>query len=306
MKLLLAITRKCNANCVFCVYQFAREEDKIHMSDGIFELALERIQQARIECVMLSPNIGEPLIAPHFMDKLKRLRAVGVKHIEITTNALGLHQFSSREMLTDGPDRINISFAGFDKEMYERDFRVRHYERTRDSIMELLRTNRVLDAGKEINLRIRGDLPSEALLAAPEMEEAIQLANDVERMTEVDSWLGMITEEILPRGYVLQKEATKVTRRPCVQLWDLTIHPDGDIHLCSCRNVRGDPDLHIGNIKEMTLLEAHERIKGVLDRWESGSVPMMCKTCSMYSDPAIGLVGRWRRIRQSNRRRRAA
>ncbi len=36
MRLVLAITRKCNANCVFCAYQFAREEDKVHMSDSLF------------------------------------------------------------------------------------------------------------------------------------------------------------------------------------------------------------------------------------------------------------------------------
>lgn len=305
VRLVLAITRKCNANCVFCVYQFAREEDKVHMSDSMFELVLERIRQARIERVMLSPNIGEPLIAPNFIDKLKKLRAVGVKHIEVTTNALLLHKIGLREMLINGPNKINISFAGFDKEMYERDYRVRHYERTRDSILELLRINKTLDTKREINLQLRGDLPTETLLAAPEMKEVIQLANDVNTMTEVDNWLGLITEDILPKGYILQKEAPKITRRPCVQLWDLTVHPDGDIQLCSCRNVFGDPKFHIGNIKEMILLEAHEKIEEILREWESGNIPTMCKTCSMYCDPANGLVGRRRAIRQKNHKNRA-
>jgi len=305
VRLLLAITRKCNANCVFCAYQFVRKEDKAHMSDSMFELVLERIRQARIKQVMLSPNIGEPLIAPNFIKKMEHLRAVGVEHIELTTNALFLHHIGLHEMLIDGPDKMNISFAGFDKEMYERDYRVRHYERTRDNILELLRLNKKLDTKREISLWIRGDLPVETLLAAPEMAEVFQLANEVGRMTEVDNWLGLITEDILPKGYILQRAAPRITQRPCMLLWNLTVHPDGDIQLCSCRNIFGDPDLHIGNIKEMTLLEAHSQIEQVLVRWESRSVPTACKTCSMYCDPANGLVGRWREIRREGHKRHA-
>ena len=61
MHLGLAITRKCNANCVFCPYQFAHSEDKVHMSDAMFDLALERIREAQVAQVMLSPNLGEPI-----------------------------------------------------------------------------------------------------------------------------------------------------------------------------------------------------------------------------------------------------
>ncbi len=61
------------------------------MSDSLFELVLRRIEQAKIEEVMLSPNIGEPLIAPNFIEKVKSLRAVGIKKIELTTNALFLY-----------------------------------------------------------------------------------------------------------------------------------------------------------------------------------------------------------------------
>jgi hypothetical protein len=247
---------------------------------------------------MMSPNIGEPLMAPMFMDKLSQLRAIGVDQIEVTTNGLLLHRTDARKFLLNGPDKINLSFAGFDQAMYERDYRVRHFERTRDSILKLLRENRLLGNKREINIRLRGDLPVDVLLAAPEMEEVMQLAHSVEVMTEVDDWLGLITKDILPEGYILQKEAPELTLRPCMLLWDLTVHPDGDIHLCACRNVYGDPRLHIGNIKGMDLVEAHGKIGDILDEWESGNVPTTCKTCSMYCDPANGLIGRRREIRQ--------
>ncbi len=237
------------------------------MSDAIFDLALKRIREAQIEQVMLSPNLGEPLLAPQFLEKLKKLRAAGVSKIEVTTNALFLHKIGVRAMLDAGPDKINISFAGFNQSQKGNKFMA--------------------------SRRSSPGIPA----CAPEMEEVAQLANDIEMMTEVDDWLHLITEEILPEGYTLQKESTRINKRPCVLLWDLTVHPDGDIHLCACRNINGDPDLRIGNIKEMTLLEAHAKIEEVLVRWESGNIPLMCKSCSMYGDPAIGLIGRWREIR---------
>ena len=143
----------------------------------------------------------------------------------------------------------------------------------------------------------------ESLLAAPEIEELKPLVATIQIMTEVDDWIGLISEYTFPKGYVLQKEAPKLTQRPCMLLWDLTVHPDGDIHLCSCRNVFGDPNLHIGNIKDMTLLEAHEKIMDVHVLWESGNVPTTCKTCSMYCDPTLGFLGRWRRVLKKSPRK---
>jgi len=97
----------------------------------------------------------------------------------------------------------------------------------------------------------------------------------------VDNWLGLIKKEALPPGYSLQHDAPPLSNRPCSMLQDITIHPDGDLHLCSCRNVSGDPDMHIGNLRDMSLREAHKRIPAVLARWEQGQPPASCLTCSM-------------------------
>lgn len=293
----IALTRKCNANCVFCAYQYASKSDKIHMPEPMFERLLGDIEHLDIKSVMLSPNIGEPTIAPSFIQKMQRMREAGVEFIEMTSNALYWHKVGLGALIEHGPDKINISFAGFDKEMYQRDFRVHHYEQTRDNILGLLRLNNERGCPKKISLRLRGDQPSERLMAAPEMEEVRDLAFEIEAMTEVDNWLGMITADALPEGYRLQAEKPVLTKRPCAILFDLTIHPDGDIHLCSCRNVTADPDLHLGNLENMSLVEAHRLIPAVLDKWERGNVPTTCQTCSMYGEPTRGLAGRVRAVK---------
>jgi MoaA/NifB/PqqE/SkfB family radical SAM enzyme len=292
----VALTRKCNANCVFCAYQFAQTSDKIHMATPIFERLVTDIARSGVKQVMLSPNIGEPTIAPNFIEKVSRFREAGVEFIEMTSNALYWHKVGLDALIERGPDKINISFAGFDREMYERDYRVTDYEQTRENIMGLLRLNDARGRPRKISLWLRGDRSIEQLTAAPEMEEARALAFDVSVMTEVDDWLGLIEADKLPEGYKLQGTRALLTRRPCSLLFDLTIHPDGDIHLCSCRNVSGDPDMHIGNLADMSLEEAHRAIPGVLSKWERGHVPKSCGTCSMYTDPAVGLAGRSRAI----------
>jgi hypothetical protein len=295
----IALTRKCNANCVFCAYQHAARSDKIHMPDALFDRLVADIARLRVKRVMLSPNIGEPTIAPAFLDKVARLRGAGVELIEMTSNALYWHKLDLSALLERGPEKINISFAGFDKEMYERDYRVTGYEQTRENILGLLRMNGRATRRKEISLWLRGDQPTERLMAAPEMAEARELASDISVMTEVDSWLGLIEAEKLPDGYQLQEERAALTRRPCVLMFDLTIHPDGDIHLCSCRNVSGDPDLHVGDLASMSLEDAHRAIPPLLARWERGHVPKSCRSCSMYADPAIGLAGRMRAVHRA-------
>ncbi len=299
--LYIALTRKCNSNCIFCTYQFFTKADKAHMSEDVFERVLEQIRQLQIKSVMLSPNIGEPTIAPDFLGKLARLREAGVEFIEMTSNALYFNKIGLEQLLENGPDKINISFAGFDKEMYERDYRVYRYEETRDNILGLLRINHERGRPRTISLWLRGDKPIEELMAAPEMETVRRFAHEITAMTEVDNMGGLIKAEDLPRGYKIQAEKRAMSRRPCSMLFDLTIHPDGSINLCSCRNIWTDKDMLVGNLNDMSLLEAHSKIAGVLASWEQGHIPATCQNCSMYCDPALGLAGRVRAVRKANK-----
>ena len=69
----LALTRLCNINCVFCPYQLLKKGDKIHMSDQLFAKVLHAIENSKVSEVQLSPNLGEPLLAPNFINKIKAL-----------------------------------------------------------------------------------------------------------------------------------------------------------------------------------------------------------------------------------------
>ena len=130
----------------------------------------------------------------------------------------------------------------------------------------------------------------------PEMTEVKELADEVSTMVSVDGWNGFIKQEMLTGEMKIQKSGPPLTRRPCLEVFEIAIHPDGDIHLCPCRNIMRDPLLHIGNIQEMSIREAHLKINEVVKRWQKGIFPKICQDCSMYADPAPVVLGRLFRI----------
>lgn len=291
-RLNLALTRVCNIDCVFCPYQVTRNDEKKHMPDEIFEKVLKDMADARITTVMLSPDLGEPLLAPDFIHKVKRLRKAGATSIEVTTNGTYFHKIGIDQMLGDGPEVINISFPGFDENMYNRVCRRPFYVQTRDNILSLIERNQALGSPKKIRLFLRGDMGLEQMLAWQEIHKIRNSLTSLSAMTEVDDWLGLIKESMLTAGFSLQRQRPGLTRRPCLVMFDIAVHPDGDMHLCSCRNIVREPLMHIGNVRDMSLEEGYQKIPHILDLWAQGKIPGICHKCSMYCDPANAVSGR--------------
>lgn len=292
----VALTRVCNANCIFCAYQFIENENKTSMSDEIFNLVIENIRRFSIPAVMLSPDVGEPLLAKDFMGKIKTLRKVGVRSIECTTNGIVLNHIGIDNMLEDGPDQINISTAGFNEDMYKRIYRSDKYNWMRDNVIELLKANSLRKKKKIINVWLRGDVDIKELLCAPEMNVVMELANDVCVMNEVDPWNGKIRQGMLTGNLKIQTSFPKVNYRPCRQLIEIAIHPNGDVHACSCRNMGEDPDLHLGNITEDNIYDIYQRLNRIFYAWEKKKFPKICHRCFMYIDPATSILGRIRQL----------
>ncbi len=296
MHINVAFTRICNVNCVFCSYQFIEKEQRILMSDKIFDLVIENIKRFAISSVMLSPDVGEPMLDPNFVGKVKALRMAGVRRIECTTNGTLLNKIGIDEILEDGPDQINISTAGFDEEMYKRVYRSNKYIAMREGVLELLKKNSLRKQPKVINVWLRGDIETHELLNAPEMNVVMALANEVAVMSEVDTWNGKISQDMLPGNLRIQTSIPPCTLRPCRQLIQVTIHPNGGIHACSCRNMGQDSELYLGNIKEDDISVAHQRLKKIVEGWQSRKIPSICSKCCMYVDPALGMLGQIRHL----------
>lgn len=293
-QLSVSLTRVCNANCTFCSYQFLEKEYRQHMTDEVFSEVLKGIRKYRISNIQCSPNLGEPTLSPQFIERVRAMRNAGAQNIEITTNGTFLHRIGIDSFLDDGPNVINISFPGFDEEMYKRVYRSPHYRNTVNNILTLLRRNKEKHLDRQINLWIRGDIPTEEQLQKPEMTEALALGCGLSIMTEVDSWNGVITQEMLTGNMKLQSDIPIIQPRPCQLVRSITVAPDGTLHGCSCRNTHFDTGLYLGNIMSDDLMDAYSRLNPVFDRWKKGEYPDICQTCNMYCDPADGILGHLR------------
>jgi len=287
----VALTRICNANCTFCTYQLLDKDGRKAMSTDVFEKVLEEIKKNPGINIQLSPNLGEPGLAPRLMEKIKAMRQAGANKIEITTNATTLHKIGIDRFLNEGPDVINISTSGFNKEMYERVYRHSGYENMKNNLVELLTTNAQREKRKVINIWLRGDIEFEEHDKFPEMQIAKEYATEIGTMTGVDSWNGEISQDMLTGNMQIETDVPEITRRPCGQLTSIAVHPDGGMHACACRNIYEAKDMYLGNIEETGLRAANQNVGKIFDRWERGIIPKLCKSCCMYDDAANQVLG---------------
>ena len=286
LQLVIILTKACNANCVFCAYQFLPAPERINMPDEVFLKVIDGIKKLGLTYVHLTSNAGEPLLAPNLLEKIIALRSVGVRKIELTTNAILLDKLGIRELLKSGPDIINISTSPFNADMYRRIFRSPHFERMRSNVLSLLKENKRLAKPKRIVIGIRPDIPRKAVLDMPETKELMGLADDLHITEAYGDWLGLVKESMLVGAMKIEK-ARPLTSRPCrVLVTNPAIHPNGDILACACRNINNDPALYLGNILREDLGTALNNLRYIALNWRRGEMLGSCSLCTMYGDPA--------------------
>src|SRR5918996_37820 len=135
------LTNLCNANCVFCPYQFQTREVEF-MPDEVFTKAVNDFLTIGGGSVGLTPIVGDALIDPKFLERVKYLRSfAAIDRIWVTTNGILLDRHGIDEVLASGLTSITISTAGFDEEMYERVYRSKSYRRFRRNVLALVEQN---------------------------------------------------------------------------------------------------------------------------------------------------------------------
>src|SRR5262245_32237955 len=117
------LTNLCNANCVFCGYQY-QERPKALMGDSVFGKALDDFVACGGGEVFLTPIVGEATVDPRFLDRVAALRVQpAIRDIRVITNGILLDRFGIDNIVCSGLTGIFISTAGFDKQMYRRLYR---------------------------------------------------------------------------------------------------------------------------------------------------------------------------------------
>ena len=301
----LELTNLCNANCVFCPYQFQTREVQF-MSDEVFRKAVGDYVSCGGGSVGLTPIVGDALIDPKFLDRVRYLRSLPrVDRIWLTTNCILLDKFGVDAVLQSGINAMNVSTAGFDAEMYKRVYRNSSYERMCRNVVELVKRNSELGSPVAISIALRPDRPLDAVMNDPDFQPILAHKPQLDFTWSFTSANGRITREILPAAMNLRV----VNSRPeaCVNTYNGPIVlPDGTVMGCSCvAAMDGTKDLGIGNILQSSLADiwSGQEIRQLRSSFSVGGLNSTCSGCDMYRGLEFYRTAAGRRRAEVNRAR---
>jgi len=280
----------CNADCVFCAYQYKRDES-LTMDNQIFqEFARQYAKLNPRGWITLSPTVGDPLVDTDLFDKIKILKEISSPRVQFYTNGILLKKKGNIDKILASPlDKLIISFPDFNEQEYRKIFRTKHYRISLEGINELLVKHKELGSPLTISLNLRPARSIDLIKEEYDFKTYIQpyLSSRVvlSYMKSFDNWTGLIKPGDLPPGMVLNEDIKRETPIPCRRLFDIMFLATGDIKLCGCRfNGTLFDDLIIGNIKENTIEEIWfgEKAMKIREKFVDYEYPSVCTDCSLY------------------------
>lgn len=282
----LELTNICNANCVFCPYQYQTRPTQF-MSDAVFQKAVSDFVGLGGGSVGLTPIVGDALVDPKFVERVRYLRSIpAIDRVWVTTNAILLEKRGVEDVLSSGLTSITISTSGFDEASYRRIYRSNQYAKVRRSVLKLLDANSRKAEPLKISIGLRTDRDLDIVLKDPDFQPMLRFQPDIDFTWSYTSAGGRITRDNLPNGFRLR--VVSYRKEACVQLFHGPIVlPDGTVMACSCvAAMDAVSDLGIGNILENGLgdIWRTSRMAGIRASFGTPQLNKTCGSCDMYRD----------------------
>ncbi|MBF0178191.1 MAG: radical SAM protein [Magnetococcales bacterium] len=292
----IELTNICNANCIFCGYQY-QQRPHATMSDTVFTKALTQYKAMGGKRLVFSPLVGENLVDRHCLQRLEWASHLNFENIHFITNGILLEKTDVNRLLRSGITSMSISMSGFDPDEYMRIYRNRSYPKLMRGIDQLLMANEQSGHRVGIMFLIRSDTPKHVNLQRPDFISRIKpflrcadkasgkQAVEVGFTPFYDSWGGMIKQSDLPPEMRLNRiyDSRKI---PCYGTFNLKLLHDGKVEICGCRfsNIVKQNELLIGNINDNALTEIYNSKQSgrFMRRFTNGDTPHICKNCHYY------------------------
>lgn len=286
----------CNANCIFCAYQYQKRKKRI-MSEELFKKIVDDYNAMGGGNLGITPVVGDPLVDPLILNRIHYARQIpNIKSISIITNCINLHEVGIKNFLTSGLDSITVSTSGFDLELHEKLYRSKKAEKMKRNLIELLTINRELGHPCEIKIGLRTCQSLKEVMSDAEFREVAKLSDEVGANYYFEDWAGAIKSSDLLEGMKLRPFSLLILRRkaPCWMLYgELAVLVDGTVALCGCQELEGNSDLVLGNITDNSLgdLYRSERAKLIRKNWLNGSkIPDVCCKCRNYNPYTFAML----------------
>ncbi|CCG41377.1 radical SAM protein [Magnetospirillum molischianum] len=288
MKLAVETTNICNANCIFCAYQFQTRAQGV-MAPDLFHKIVNDFAALGGGCLELTPSGGEPFVDPHIVERIRMARAlpqIGI--IRMASNLILAHKHGFPEIVQSGLTQLTVSMPGFDAAIYERIYRSKMYHKVFDNLIALLTENNRAGSPLDIVLGIRGDQSLVELSASPDFQKVAALLppEKIEIAYRFNSWGGKVGADLLPPGMKL-KQANRLRHpriSPCSQLYlGAMVFWDGTVGGCTCVDIDAR-DLLIGDLRHQSLAEVWRgpALAALRQGFDDGQPPEVCRQCNEY------------------------
>jgi hypothetical protein len=255
--LFIELTNRCNANCIFCAYQYDTST-KVELDTALCNKALLEYKNIGGEAVDFTPLVGEVLLSKNFFECVEFAHSLGFKSISTYTNLLRAHKIDMKRLLCSGLTQLHVSTAPLEEDIYKKIYRNKNYRQFLLNIENLLITFNALTqkqrSVQEIFIEFRADRSYQECIVSDDFKRCIEphLSPQIiiGAFNRYDNWGGIIQETDLLEG--MQILHTKQNKRlPCSRLSNIQVNADGQIRSCGCRfNPLKDEDPFVlGNIK---------------------------------------------------------
>lgn len=289
--LVIELTNVCNANCIFCGYQYDTRRKGI-MARDLYLRVIKEFREMGGTAIAFAPLVGEPLVDPEFIDRVKEVKSLGFINIYANTNGILLYKHNIEALLTSGITRLIISTAPFEKERFEKLYRNKEYGKLIEGLKTLLSLNKKMGNPVRIKISFRSDIPLKRVLASLDYKKHIKPyinneRKDLEILLEgYDNWGGMIKQaELLGAMKLGIMPAYKA--RPCLRTFNCMVTWDGRVRGCGCRfsNLDREDSLFVGSLNGASLKEIWfgDSIRQLRDSFIKGALCLTCRNCTMYA-----------------------
>lgn len=290
--LVLEPSNICNANCIFCAYQFDKRTKKIPDFDE-FRKTIEEYIEMGGDAISLTPFAGEIFTNKEILGWIRKLSSFKkIKRISTYTNASLFHTVDLKELLTSGLTELHISVPPLEESLYRKIYRSNLYSKVLINLKNILVAFASLDdkTVQTLEISFRSDRSIEECKRLDDYLNFVQpyLSRGVTitAMSNFDSWSGMIKDQdLLPGMQLLHTELTGAMP-PCSRIFNTQVLVDGSIRLCGCRfdNGNDEDELVIGNIDETSLKDAYNSVKAqsIRKSFRTGQLLRICQKCSWY------------------------
>jgi len=278
------VSRRCNLRCAMCGHEVWKTNSGF-MEGPVYDRVLEQCAANSIKKINILAGQGEPFLHPNIFEMLEKAIAGGFE-VHIVTNGTPLTPERIERLGKLGLASLQFSFAGWDKESYERTYVGAKFERTLANLLGLQEATRgtntdffvkavVTDSDwTEVSRRTRDFLTKQGVeriftVAANNFGGNVQLGQHSER-----------------HGIWSLKHLDHHRRMPCrVFLTAIGVFCDGTVTACGCYD--SNAELKIGHIMENTLAEIRtgEEYRRLLAAHRSGNldgVPMCAKCDDVF------------------------